>query len=235
MRPLRKVSDAGCGPVHGRASRSARHAYPSLGQIQASKAFQQSAKRCKFSLVIKPFETAFRFGLLWVASVAGGGCQSGDCTPRRDAPQSLFCQMRYDRDFELACLGLSPGEVCGRQPQARVLRCTADARCTCGNGALDAGEECDRSAGMQGCSDDCRLICASDAQCSFLPRNACRSSWACDTATARCVPGPPLPPDASCGDGLRSCDADGQCASDAPPLQRESAPSVAPVVLRLPV
>ena len=157
------------------------------------------------------------------------GCESGDCTPRRDVAQSLFCQVAEDNDPETACLGLSAGEVCGRLPQARLLRCTAAARCTCGNGEVDEDEECDRSAGMQGCSDDCRLICASDAQCSFLPRSECRAAWVCDTTAARCVPGPPLPPDTPCGGGLTTCNDEGLCGQSASDLGLKGAPTTSAV------
>ncbi|MBL8683668.1 MAG: hypothetical protein JNK05_31140 [Myxococcales bacterium] len=100
-----------------------------------------------------------------------------------------------------------PGSACGV-----TLTCSASGRCTCGNGIVDADEDCDRGAGANtagsGCEPTCRFSCRTATDCPAA--SPCREPTACDTEMHRCVPGDTLAAGASCGAGM-VCDAMGMC------------------------
>jgi len=77
------------------------------------------------------------------------------------------------------------------------------ARNTCGDGIVAAGEECDdgNQISGDGCETGCRFTClASDATRDCTPANACAGPGVC-TAEHTCVAGTPLADGTSCGAG----------------------------------
>lgn len=96
----------------------------------------------------------------------------------------------------------------------------------CGNGAVEAGEECDDNnldAG-DGCEADCTFTCVEDAQCDDA--SVCTGTETCDPELHVCLPGENLecvPPDdctSSACDAVSGCyyplidgDGDGQASS----------------------
>lgn len=59
----------------------------------------------------------------------------------------------------------------------------------CGNGAMDAGEECDDGNGVDtdGCTTSCKFTCSQDADCDN--GNACDGAETCQVATHTCKAG----------------------------------------------
>src|SRR5690606_15956194 len=62
----------------------------------------------------------------------------------------------------------------------------------CGNGAPDAGEECDDGNDTEGdgCDGDCTLRCSIDADCA--DSDVCNGTETCEVATHACLPGESL-------------------------------------------
>ncbi len=84
-----------------------------------------------------------------------------------------------------------PGEACAEGE----LTCSPDLRCTCGNGHIDQGEECD--GGDQCHKSVCKLRCEKDSDCIGL--QPCQNkAWQCDTNQKICV-------NFSCGNNSQGC------------------------------
>jgi cysteine-rich repeat protein len=140
----------------------------------------------------------------------GDGCD-GDCT--------FSCEASPDCDDLLLCNG---GETCDAErhvcdagtPAGDGTPCTppdgASGTCrgglcapeTCGNGSVNAGEECDDDNLVpdDGCEADCTWTCETAAECDDA--RVCNGTESCDTGPHTCDAG--LPPD----DGT-ACDRDG--------------------------
>ena len=113
------------------------------------------------------------------------------------------------------CVGGPPfddGAVCRRLDESRGV-CRAE-RCVapgCGNGVLEASEECDDGDrdDTDGCRPDCTFSCHSAEDCD--DGDLCNGQERCDEATHRCVSSPPL----RCDDGDRCtvsyCDPERGC------------------------
>ena len=97
---------------------------------------------------------------------------------------------------------VDPGTTCGGDS----LTCSPALLCTCGNGQIDPGEQCD---GGPDCDEaTCELICETDDQCTNVI--ACHAASTCDPSTKRCVPGGQAEEGTSCG-FAGTCDALGNC------------------------
>jgi cysteine-rich repeat protein len=79
---------------------------------------------------------------------------------------------------------------------------------TCGNGIVEAGEQCDFGAGNgpnTGCESNCQFSCQTSPNCD--DGNPCNGAETCDPVTVsghmgqKCDPGTPPPPGTSCGTG----------------------------------
>jgi hypothetical protein len=133
--------------------------------------------------------------------------------PEGRNPGSLFCHGdEVDGSVPLPdagepCVGLDPGDPCG---PART--CSPAGRCTCGDGTVDEGEECDdgrQNAAGSGCEVSCERTCDADRACP-PSTDPCREDPACDLASFTCGSGRPRPAGTECGEG-RVCDGEGAC------------------------
>lgn len=131
----------------------------------------------------------------------GDGCDN-DCT--------LSCADAADCDDGNPCNG---AEACTANrcvpgaPAADGTDCGGGSRCVasacrapaCGDGFVDAGEDCDDGNGTagDGCEADCTLSCARDADCS--DGDACSGTERC--VAGACASGTPRPDGASCAGG----------------------------------
>ncbi|MBI5499536.1 MAG: DUF4215 domain-containing protein [Deltaproteobacteria bacterium] len=157
--------------------------------------------------------------------VAADGCEN-DC--------SWSCEAAADCDDGDACNG---AETCGATshacgagtPLPDGTSCTTaggvpgacrSATCTrtgCGNGVVDAGEECDDGNVVpgDGCENDCLYSCHVAADCRELPDNPCTSdTCSANTNGQHCVHAPNTLP---CNDGdpctsVDACNGEGACA-----------------------
>jgi len=91
-----------------------------------------------------------------------------------------------------------------------------DVPVTCGNGAVDPGEDCDDGNVLDGdgCETSCRWTCRGDPDCD--DGGICNGTEWCDFAWHGCMPGSNLPTGADCDDGqfctaASTCDGAGSC------------------------
>lgn len=135
-----------------------------------------------------------------------------ECPPGAN-PGSLFCHaVEVDAGEALdgaidPCPELSPGVPCGA-----ALTCSSILRCSCGDGVVDEGEECDEAsdnAAGAGCEPSCVRSCDEDRGCPESS-NPCRDRGVCDLDTFTCRVGAPIPAGTPCDEG-RVCDGEGSC------------------------
>ena len=156
-------------------------------------------------------------GMVWLS-----GCSTGDCLPG-GVGGAFFCPLKTvddDTDVrdpnrgELCPESATPGDECAVD-QGTQIRCSSVNRCTCGDGVRDLGEECDDGNTEDGdsCSNDCRVVCSSDTECSDAL--TCYEANTCNTDTQRCEAGEPSAKGTVCGEGAEAgtCDGLGNCLS----------------------
>ena len=149
------------------------------------------------------------------AALVQGAC-TGDCPP--DSSGSLFCGgsgASLDASVEPPPGEPPPGEPppgdptvpepnpCDDLPAGGVCegdtRCSDVGKCTCGDGILDPGEECDNDSA--GCDDTCHFVCSDAVPCPGPTE--CRESSVCNLASNACEPGEPLPEGTPCPGGQK--------------------------------
>lgn len=134
-------------------------------------------------------------------------CYSNDCIVSPNAEEnSIFCQGLLEAPRRAACEKRDPGDRC-----YPGLTCNALGGCTCGNGRIDAGEQCDESAGSKGCTSDCRIRCTNDSSCTRLGHSTCQRPPSCDPSSARCQIGALIPALTPCNEGRGTCNDQGLC------------------------
>jgi len=142
------------------------------------------------------------FAAICVLALAVYGC-SGGTTPADDGDVDEPVEPADPVDAGPQpdpCEGRPSGEVCDDD-----RRCSDVGACTCGDGVLDRGEECDD--GSSGCDETCHYVCSDSVPCPEAP--ACRGPSACHPTDHVCEPGEPLPPGEPCPGGF--CDDMGNC------------------------
>lgn len=141
-------------------------------------------------------------------SVDGDGCDRGcvySCSVNADCDDSNICNGTETCDATLhACVAgtwLEDETSCGEDYACRGGRCLS---MVCGNGALDADEECDDGNLLDndGCESDCTFSCNTDADCD--DGNLCNGAEQCNVATHTCQTGTSL-----------VCDDDNACTTNA--------------------
>lgn len=163
-------------------------------------------------------------------TTSGDGCEA-DCT--------FSCEADADCDDSNICNGTESCNVTTHACLAGVneangTECGAgrdcqDGRCIvygCGDGNLNAGEECDdgNNDSGDGCEPDCTFTCHVDADCN--DSDVCNGEESCDTVDHVCTPGTALAcddsnactddqcdPEFGCQHPLIDADADGHAAS----------------------
>lgn len=150
----------------------------------------------------------------------GDGCDF-DCT--RSCAESADCD---DGDVCNGTETCSATSTCAQgTPPANGTACVDGGLCQdgtcvpagCGNGAIDAGEECDPGISTDGsCQSDCTWTCETDEDCALLDTDVCDGVDTCDVATHLCVPSTALDcPDDGNACTIESCDATLGCVVDA--------------------
>ena len=106
--------------------------------------------------------------------------------------------------------GLPDGEDCGGGKLCRDGACQQP---VCGDGIVEAGEECDDGVndGSQGCDSSCHFVCVSnDPARNCAPADPCEGTSTCNDATHLCSPRTPEGDGTSCGGAGEVC-AGGRC------------------------
>jgi cysteine-rich repeat protein len=158
----------------------------------------------------------------------GEECEDGNDTDGDGCAKCRFeCKADMDCDDGSACNG---AETCdktmaaaGKQlckagtPPANGTACMTEGaagtcmagncmKAGCGNGTVEAGEECDdmNAVDDDGCTRQCKFTCKVNADCS--DGNMCTGAETCNTTTHRCQPGTAV----TCA-AMGSCQAAGTC------------------------
>ena len=155
-------------------------------------------------------------------TIAGDGCEPGSCTYSCTTEEETCSDGDPCNGVEMCdvgthrCqLGEAPTEAtaCELEGSDEPGVC-AGGLCAspgCGNGTLEAGEECDDGNDVQddGCRTNCTFTCSEDVDCS--DGNTCTGEESCDAATHVCMAGEAL----DCDDGevctADSCDPEMGC------------------------
>lgn len=131
--------------------------------------------------------------------VTGDGCSSCrfDCKADSDCSDGNACTgvETCDKTMPLkpVCKAGTPataGSAC-MLPGGAAGKCSNNACVTasCGNSAVDAGEQCDdgNANDDDGCTRECKFTCAASADCN--DGNKCNGDETCDTNTHKCAAG----------------------------------------------
>jgi cysteine-rich repeat protein len=141
-------------------------------------------------------------------------CVAGDAT--RACPAADVCAGASTCSTTHTCTAGTPkadGTACGTGQICVAGKCGA---ATCGDGFVEAGEDCDFGAGNgpgKGCEATCKLSCASDAACADT--NTCNGNETCvansvgGAAGKKCQSGTNLASGTACTGG--QCDGAGVC------------------------
>jgi cysteine-rich repeat protein len=155
-------------------------------------------------------------------TAAGDGCEptckftcvAGDAT--RACPAADVCAGTSTCSATHTCTAGTPkadGTACGTGQVCVAGKCGA---ATCGDGFVEAGEDCDFGAGNgpgKGCEATCKFSCASDAVCADT--NTCNGAETCVAVTVggaagkKCQAGTNLAAGIACTGG--TCDGAGVC------------------------
>jgi cysteine-rich repeat protein len=152
----------------------------------------------------------------------GDGCDA-DCTwscatPASDCGAPPVCQ-KYQCDADHVCEAVADatqnGQSCGSGLQCQDGACTGG---VCGNGIVEAGEQCDFGSGFNGpgtgCETSCQLSCSKSPD-SCPDADPCNGTETCVNVTVngkagqKCQAGSPLGDGTACGSG--SICLGGQC------------------------
>jgi len=155
------------------------------------------------------FQTIVAVTCVLCAALLQAAC-TGDCPP--DSSGSLFCGAGAGPDASVEpptdepsfpepnpCEDRQSGEVCDGE-----IRCSDAGECTCGDGTVDPGEECDDDS--PGCDDTCHFVCSDEVPCPG--ETECREASVCSDSNV-CQPGAPKTEGTPCTDGF--CDDMGNC------------------------
>ena len=107
---------------------------------------------------------------------------------------------------------LAPGAPCG---DGKICRDGACQAAVCGDGVVEAGEECDDGVndGAHGCDSNCHFVCVSaDSTRNCAPADMCQGGSSCNDTTHMCSTRTPLANGTDCGGG-KVC-RQGQCLSN---------------------
>ena len=164
-----------------------------------------------------------RSGLAFLLLVAAIGCESSGAGKSETAPPAV-CQTAADCDDGEPCNGeetcdaasgncrsgppLGAGETCVAGDVAGTCRGGFCAASSCGNGRIDADEDCDDAnvVAGDGCEGDCRFSCKVDADCD--DGQPCNGDETCDDSAHLCHSGTAAPDGTACS---RADESDGAC------------------------
>lgn len=131
--------------------------------------------------------------------VAFDGCEPGSCvftcSDNAECDDGLFCN-GPERCIENTCRMGAPatdGSGCmTMEIMDGICRMGTCVPAGCGNGVVDAGENCDdmNDVDGDGCDNDCSFTCTNDLDCT--DGDVCTGTETCDIPTHTCVPGTPL-------------------------------------------
>lgn len=120
---------------------------------------------------------------------------------------------RRDGDTSSPCAGKDDGTACGTGMVCMDEACVTAGGPSCGDGVVDAGEECDdgNAVAFDGCEPEtCQLTCHGDADCGDgIECNGAEICAPCAdeacTAGRRCMPGDVLADGTPCDDAMGLC------------------------------
>jgi cysteine-rich repeat protein len=149
-------------------------------------------------------------------AMSGDGCFNCrfECKVDMDCSDANTCNGAETCDKSMAgkqmCTAGTPpaaGSACQVEGGAGVCASGTCVKAGCGNGVMDAGEQCDdmNADDNDGCTRACKFTCATDMECS--DGNMCTGVETCNTTTHRCNPGTAV----TCA-AAGSCAAAGTCA-----------------------
>lgn len=154
-------------------------------------------------------------------STGGDGCQPGSCTFSCSAVNNACPDDGNDCNGVPSCnvvthvcmpgTAVADGSPCA-MPGGGTGACSAGfcAAVGCGNGTVDAGEDCEPSLDPAGCRADCVWNCVADFQCPSDDR--CNAPRGCDVSLHQCVDRPDVVCDDSMACTLDACDpSSGSC------------------------
>jgi cysteine-rich repeat protein len=149
-------------------------------------------------------------------TMAGDGCFNCrfECKADTDCEDGNACNGAETCDKSMAgkqlCkAGTAPaaGAACTVEGGAGVCAAGTCVKAGCGNGTVEAGEQCDdmNADDADGCTRTCKFTCSADADCS--DGNMCTGVETCNTTNHRCNAGTAV----TCMAATGSCAAAGTC------------------------